>query len=297
MLLAGFSNPINYVYDLELLDRERRLEVKYKLPYSDAQSLSDEALEAYLAKGWPLEFSHTLDDQIGGRLAAGFLIARLLRGPLHAPRERSHFGAHADLFRHTRHQAAHVRRRPAMIEPNAWIIGLNEIIRLLFAVFIGGLIGIERELHYKAAGFRTMMLICVGAALFTMFSIRIGGPSDPARIAAQIVTGVGFIGAGVILHEKGEVRGITTAASIWAAAALGIGIGAGYLLFAGDRDRAAAICCGRAAVVRAADRPRPCSRAYTSTPRILSLIDRPQLAGDVPAVRLAGALRRSERAR
>ena len=119
-----------------------------------------------------------------------------------------------------------------MIEPNAWVIGLNEIIRLLFAVFIGGLIGIERELHYKAAGFRTMMLICVGATLFTMFSIRIGGPSDPARIAAQIVTGVGFIGAGVILHERGEVRGITTAASIWAAAALGIGIGAGYLLFA-----------------------------------------------------------------
>jgi putative Mg2+ transporter-C (MgtC) family protein len=120
-----------------------------------------------------------------------------------------------------------------MIEPNAWAIGLNEIIRLLFAVFIGGLIGIERELHFKAAGFRTMMLICVGSALFTMFSIRIGGPSDPGRIAAQIVTGVGFIGAGVILHERGEVRGITTAASIWAAAALGIGIGAGYLLFAG----------------------------------------------------------------
>lgn len=120
-----------------------------------------------------------------------------------------------------------------MIEVNAWVIGLNEIIRLLFAVFIGGLIGIERELHYKAAGFRTMILICVGSALFTMFSIRIGGPSDPARIAAQIVTGVGFIGAGVILHEKGEVRGITTAASIWAAAALGIGIGAGYLVFAG----------------------------------------------------------------
>jgi putative Mg2+ transporter-C (MgtC) family protein len=119
-----------------------------------------------------------------------------------------------------------------MTEPNAWTIGLNEIIRLLFAVFIGGLIGIERELHYKAAGFRTMMLICVGAALFTMFSIRIGGPNDPARIAAQIVTGVGFIGAGVILHLGGEVRGITTAASIWVAAALGIGVGAGYLLFA-----------------------------------------------------------------
>ena len=75
VLLAGFSNPINYIFDLDLLDRERRLEVKYKLPYSDTESLSDEAREAYLAKGWPLEFSHTLDDQIGGQLAAGFLIA------------------------------------------------------------------------------------------------------------------------------------------------------------------------------------------------------------------------------
>jgi putative Mg2+ transporter-C (MgtC) family protein len=154
-----------------------------------------------------------------------------------------------------------------MTEPNAWLIGLNEIIRLLFAVFIGGLIGIERELHYKAAGFRTMMLICVGAALFTMFSIRIGGPTDPARIAAQIVTGVGFIGAGVILHEKGEVRGITTAASIWAAAALGIGIGAGYLLFAGI---ATAIMLFVAAVLPLFERRivRTVSRAYTITTHI-----------------------------
>jgi SAM-dependent methyltransferase len=75
VLLAGFSNPINYIFDLDLLDREHRLEVKYKLPYSDTESLSDEARDAYLAKGWPLEFSHTLDDQIGGQLAAGFLIA------------------------------------------------------------------------------------------------------------------------------------------------------------------------------------------------------------------------------
>jgi len=151
-----------------------------------------------------------------------------------------------------------------MIEPNAWVIGLNEIIRLLVAVFIGGLIGIERELNYKAAGFRTMMLICVGAALFTMFSIRIGGPSDPARIAAQIVTGVGFIGAGVILHERGEVRGITTAASIWAAAALGIGIGAGYLIFAGI---ATALLLFVAAALPWFERRivRTVSRAYTIT--------------------------------
>ena len=162
-----------------------------------------------------------------------------------------------------------------MVEPNALTIGLNEIIRLLFAVFIGGLIGIERELHFKAAGFRTMMLICVGAALFTMFSIRIGGPSDPARIAAQIVTGVGFIGAGVILHEKGEVRGITTAASIWAAAALGIGIGAGYLIFAGI---ATAIMLFVAAVLPGFERRivRTVARAYTITTH-LDPDRRPQL--------------------
>jgi SAM-dependent methyltransferase len=73
-LLAGFSNPSNYIFYLDLLDRERRLEVTYTLPYSDIGSLSGERQQAYLEKGWPLEFSHTLDDQIGGQLAAGFLI-------------------------------------------------------------------------------------------------------------------------------------------------------------------------------------------------------------------------------
>jgi len=73
---------------------------------------------------------------------------------------------------------------------------LELFVKLLLAMILGGIIGLERSLNNKAAGFRTMMLICVGAALFTMFSIRIGGPTDPARIAAQIVTGVGFIGAG-----------------------------------------------------------------------------------------------------
>ena len=74
-LLAGFNNPDVYIFDLALLDAERRLEVRYRLPYSDLESLSEEGLQAYLAKGWPLEFSHTLDDQIGGQLAAGLLLA------------------------------------------------------------------------------------------------------------------------------------------------------------------------------------------------------------------------------
>jgi SAM-dependent methyltransferase len=74
-LLAGFNNPAIYIFDWELIDRERRLEVKYALPYSDLESLSEERRREYLAKGWPLEFSHTLDDQIGGQIAAGFLLA------------------------------------------------------------------------------------------------------------------------------------------------------------------------------------------------------------------------------
>ena len=101
VLLAGFSNPINYIFDLDLLDREHRLEVKYKLPYSDTESLSDEAREAYLAKGWPLEFSHTLDDQIGGQLAAGFLIAGFFEDR-YTPQENDLISEHMPTFFATR---------------------------------------------------------------------------------------------------------------------------------------------------------------------------------------------------
>ena len=105
----------------------------------------------------------------------------------------------------------------------------DDVIRLLVAFGLGGLLGFEREFHNKYAGLRTIILICVGSALFTIFSLNIGG--DPGRIAAQVVTGVGFIGAGVIIHEAGQVRGLTTASTIWLAAALGIGAGSGYLFF------------------------------------------------------------------
>jgi len=109
------------------------------------------------------------------------------------------------------------------------IVYPDDVIRLLVAFGLGAMLGFEREFHHKFAGLRTIILICVGAALFTIFSLKIG--ADPARIAAQVVTGVGFIGAGVIIHEGGEVRGLTTASTIWMAAALGIGAGSGYLLF------------------------------------------------------------------
>ena len=113
-----------------------------------------------------------------------------------------------------------------------WLLLLpQDLIKLACAFLIGAIIGAEREYHDKTAGLRTIILIAVGSALFTIFSIRIGGANDPARITAQIVTGVGFLGAGVILHQGRQVKGLTTAATVWLAAALGIGAGSGYLLF------------------------------------------------------------------
>jgi len=107
------------------------------------------------------------------------------------------------------------------------------VIKLLLAILIGGLIGAEREFRDKAAGFRTIIFICLGSTLFTILSLEIGGADDPARIAASIVTGIGFIGAGVILRNEGHIVGLTTASTIWIAAALGMGIGSGYFLLAG----------------------------------------------------------------
>jgi putative Mg2+ transporter-C (MgtC) family protein len=107
------------------------------------------------------------------------------------------------------------------------------IIRFLLALLWGGLVGAEREYRGKAAGFRTTIMISFGACFFTVMSIAIGGPSNPDRIAANIVTGIGFLGAGVIFRGDSRVNGITTAATIWAVAAVGMGLGAGYYLAAG----------------------------------------------------------------
>lgn len=99
---------------------------------------------------------------------------------------------------------------------------------LVLAIVLGGAIGLEREVRGKAAGLRTNILICVGATLFTHLSITLAGfQGDPSRIAAQIVTGVGFIGAGTILHARGHISGLTSAATIWLVAAIGVAIGAG----------------------------------------------------------------------
>lgn len=104
----------------------------------------------------------------------------------------------------------------------------NEIIlKLVSAIIIGGLIGFEREYRDKAAGFRTMILITTGAMLFTYLSHYIGGTDDPVRITASIVSGIGFLGAGAILVDKGRIQGLTTASTIWLTAALGVSVGAG----------------------------------------------------------------------
>ena len=108
------------------------------------------------------------------------------------------------------------------------------LIKLILAVIIGGALGAEREYRSKSAGFRTLTMICLGATIFTTFSQIIGGAGNPDRIASNIVTGIGFVGAGVIFKSDtfGKVNGITTAAMIWVTAALGMAIGAGYFLAA-----------------------------------------------------------------
>jgi putative Mg2+ transporter-C (MgtC) family protein len=108
---------------------------------------------------------------------------------------------------------------------------LPDVVKILLAILVGGLIGLEREFRDKDAGFRTLIFICAGSTLFTIFSLQMAPVGDAGRIAAQIVTGVGFLGAGVILREGGQIRGLTTASTVWLVAALGMGIGMGHFIF------------------------------------------------------------------
>ena len=105
---------------------------------------------------------------------------------------------------------------------------LELLLQVVLATVLGGAIGMERELSGKPAGLRTNILICVGATLFTVLSLKLAAiRGDPARVAAQILPGVGFIGAGTILHARGSVTGLTSAATIWVVAAIGMALGAG----------------------------------------------------------------------
>lgn len=120
-------------------------------------------------------------------------------------------------------------------------VDLGVILRILLAALLGGVIGLEREIHGRPAGFRTHLLVSLGSCVFAVTSIhiyklygdfsgRVPVGVDPARITAQVVAGIGFLGAGAIIHEKAYVRGLTTAACLWVAAAVGLTCGIGLIL-------------------------------------------------------------------
>jgi putative Mg2+ transporter-C (MgtC) family protein len=109
----------------------------------------------------------------------------------------------------------------------------STLARLMLAAILGGIVGLERQVRHKPAGLRTNMFICFGAAMFTVLSKQLAGvESDSARIAAQIIPGIGFIGAGSILHAKTSVTGLTTAATLFVVASIGMAAGGGLYLTA-----------------------------------------------------------------
>ena len=110
------------------------------------------------------------------------------------------------------------------------VLTFDIFLSLLLAVALGAIVGIEREISHKQAGLRTHMLVSLGACLFTIVSLSFS--LEPARVAAGVVAGIGFIGAGAIWAEKNKVQGITTAASLWATAAIGLTVGIGEYLLA-----------------------------------------------------------------
>jgi putative Mg2+ transporter-C (MgtC) family protein len=112
---------------------------------------------------------------------------------------------------------------------------IDIILKILLAAMLGGIIGLERELSHKEAGLRTNILIAIGSALITVISFKIAAlaaVADPARLTAQIVSGIGFLGAGAIIQARFAVHGLTTAATIWTVAAIGIAVGSGFYLLA-----------------------------------------------------------------
>ena len=103
----------------------------------------------------------------------------------------------------------------------------DTLLKLVAAVVLGGIVGWQREARDRPAGLRTHVLVCVGSAIYTLASLAFGNQADPSRVAAQVATGMGFLGAGTIIRHGSEVRGLTTAASLWTVAAIGICVGIG----------------------------------------------------------------------
>jgi putative Mg2+ transporter-C (MgtC) family protein len=120
---------------------------------------------------------------------------------------------------------------PGAVIDGPAFLRLDLLFRLILAAVLGGVVGLEREVSGKPAGLRTNILICVGATLLTELSVALAGPgvgvsADQTRIAAQIVSGIGFLGAGTIIQARGSVVGLTTAATLWVVAAIGMAVGA-----------------------------------------------------------------------
>jgi putative Mg2+ transporter-C (MgtC) family protein len=135
----------------------------------------------------------------------------------------------------------------------------HDVIGIVLAVLLGAVVGAEREISGKAAGLRTNVLICLGAAVFTVISRRMAGEGDSlTRIAAQVVTGVGFLGAGAIIQDRGGIHGLTTAATIWLVASIGMACGAHlYLLAVAAAVIAIAVLFGLARFARLLEGRRP----------------------------------------
>jgi putative Mg2+ transporter-C (MgtC) family protein len=117
------------------------------------------------------------------------------------------------------------------------VFELEALIRILIALVCGGVIGYEREYKNRPAGLRTHMLVCIGAALVMIVSQYLfekysPGVTDPARLGAQVISGIGFLGAGTIIRDRFSVKGLTTAATLWVVACIGLAIGSGYYLMA-----------------------------------------------------------------
>jgi len=114
-------------------------------------------------------------------------------------------------------------------------MGMEIVLKILLAAALGGIIGMERELSHKEAGLRTNILIAIGSTLLTILSFKIAATApgaDPARLTAQIISGIGFLGAGAIIQARFAIHGLTTAATIWTVAAIGIAVGSGFYLTA-----------------------------------------------------------------
>ena len=115
---------------------------------------------------------------------------------------------------------------------------MQMIVRLLIAAVLGSIVGLEREMHEKAAGFRTHILVCVGSCVIMLTSMHVFemykgiANGDPGRIAAQVVSGIGFLGAGTIIRSRASIVGLTTAASLWTIAGVGLAVGSGLYIVA-----------------------------------------------------------------